>query len=104
AAGRRLAGRLVPWRTGGASLHAWVSPGIGRTPGGTSPPNCGSGFGNPGPSCASNLMRCQVFFVATGTAPELSTRVATMPSLTFHRPEFTYHSVIAGWRLLRKKA
>src|SRR5262245_32012536 len=29
-------------------------------------------------------MRCQVFFLSTGTAHELSTRVATMPSLLRH--------------------
>jgi Transposase DDE domain group 1 len=29
-------------------------------------------------------MRCQVFFLSAGTAHELSTRVATMPSLLLH--------------------
>src|SRR5579884_2493330 len=49
------------------------------TPGGTSPSNSVGGFGNHRPSCASNLMRCQVFFPLRETAHEHSTRLVAMP-------------------------
>jgi hypothetical protein len=51
------------------------------TPGGRSPTNVWSSFGNPGPLCVSNLMSHQVFFSLTGTS--LSIAIAWPQCLAF---------------------
>src|SRR5262245_36690989 len=68
------------------------------TPGGTSPPNSWSGFGDHRPLCASNLMSHQVFFSPTGTAHEHTSRLAEMPSLLRHA---TRDRAISGAALRR---
>src|SRR5262245_45766786 len=76
----------------------WVTSFMGvieglATPGGASPPNFWSGFGNHGPVCASNRMRHQVFVSLTGTAHEHTSRLVAMPSLLRHA---TRDGAIAG--------